>query len=139
MSPEIFAKDEEMNVHVSSVHAIKCQFCPAKFMTKKDLDQHVNTDHKKSLVKIKCHLCPALFEDSPEAVLVFKKHLETKHNKIKCHFCPKKVAKGGDMNAHVASVHGMKCQFCPEKLTNKNMYHHIKVFHKNDLKIQKKI
>ena len=30
-------------------------------------------------------------------------------------------------------VHRIKCKFCPEKLTNENMHHHIKVFHKNVL------
>ena len=32
-----------MNAHVTSVHAIQCKFCPAKYLTKKDMDQHEST------------------------------------------------------------------------------------------------
>ena len=48
-----FMTNDEMNAHISKVHAkIKCQFCPSKFLTNKDLDQHI-TDHHG----IQCKFC----------------------------------------------------------------------------------
>ena len=45
--PKKILTDEDMNVHLSSVHYIKCQSCPAKLETNKDMDQHeLTTGHK---------------------------------------------------------------------------------------------
>ena len=39
--PEKLAKGAEMSAHVTSVHAIKCQLCPAQFLTTKEFDKPV--------------------------------------------------------------------------------------------------
>ena len=55
---------------------------------------------------------------------------ETIHEKFQCHFCPEKLAKGGEMSAHVTSVHAIKCQFCAAKfLTLNDMNDHITAVH----------
>ena len=43
--PEKFVKGKDMNAHVTSVHYLKCQFCPAKCLKKKDMDQHITKVH----------------------------------------------------------------------------------------------
>ena len=73
-----------MSAHVTSVHEMKCQFCPSHFLTKKDLDQHINTCNDMPILSI------PLFD---------KKGFGSVH-KIKCHFCFEKFAIGEDMSAH---------------------------------------
>ena len=92
-----------MNSHVKSVHALKCQLCPASFLTNKDLDHHSKIHDGKSEIKIMCHLCDKCVKST-----AMGEHMASVH--------------GADMSAHVLSVHanefnglGMKSEFTKEK------------------------
>ena len=44
--PKKFSKGAGMSKHVTSVHAVKCQFCPAKFLKFKDMRNHIKKAHE---------------------------------------------------------------------------------------------
>jgi len=60
---------------------------------------------KKHILKVhgvQCKICQEIVKDT-----TMEEHIALLHL-IKCRFCSKKIAQGGDMKAHVASVHGRK-------------------------------
>ena len=101
------AKDDIMNVHISSVHYIKCQSCPAKLLTNKDMDQHeLTTGHKildlsQKIWKWCGYECTCKIIPLP-------------------HFC-EKFEKGVYMR-HLSSVHTIKCR---EEFISKSILIHI--------------
>ena len=149
-----FFKSAFMDEHILKVHGVQCKFCPAKFITKRGMDQHelttghrmldLNKDDKCNLCQefvkdttmdehlksihaiIKCPYCPKNFANSAilSAQMKMKKHVRLVHA-IKCRFCHKKIFTDEYMNVHLSSVHYIKCQSCPAKLlTNKDMDQH---------------
>ena len=93
------------------------QLCPAKLLTKKDMDQHI-TVHEG----IKCPLCPEKFSKGAD----MSKHVTSVHA-VKCQFCPAKFLKFKDMRNHIKKAHeannqstypdsksekGRKCSIC---------------------------
>ena len=84
-----------------SVHAIiQCQFCSAKFMTNKGMDQHIKVH--EGISRIKCCFCHEKFANAAD----MKAHLLSVHM-IKCQFCPAKFKANKELSAHLSSVHGM--------------------------------
>ena len=102
-----------------------CSIC-LKVLSRNEVKKHILKVHG-----VQCKICQEIVKDK-----TMEEHIALLHL-IKCRFCSKKIAQGGDMKAHIASVHGIiKCQICQEKLTYKNMHHHMKVFHKKISKDQ---
>ena len=124
---KMIKKGHDLKRHLSIIHGFECQFCPLRFVLKRDMYDHVKFVHDG----VKCNFCPEYVKNKSMSEHIALLHL------IKCRFCSKKIAQGRDMKAHVASVHGIiKCQFCQEKLTYKNKHHHMKMFHKKISKDQ---
>ena len=119
--PAKFLTLRDMDNHKTVHEKMKCQFCPSKFMTNKEIKAHLSSVHAK-----KCYFCPLTFYTIKD----MEQHKKL-HEKIKCHLCPEKFAPGVDMNAHLRSVHAIKCQFCPAKfMTNKEMKAHLSSAHR---------
>ena len=119
--PVISAKRLDMNKHISSAHAIKCQLCQATFYTTKDMDKHKpiheNTDNRNSSSKFKkdpqCSICLRVVKHN-----YLKTHL-TKNHKFECKFCTLRFLLSADLREHMTHVHPnesqlkIKCPLCP--------------------------
>ena len=95
--------------HLATIHRLKCQFCPVKFVKPKDKLEHVSIAHPNELQKssqtnlgheyvYECQFCPKILE------LVFENEM--------------------DLKKHISLAHSYKCQFCTAKFQNckKNMF-----------------
>ena len=151
----------DMNAHVSSVHAVKCQYngltMKSEFTKEKDMENessdplnilsnNVSAElesekpnstflEEKLENGYECNYCNTFFSTKGN-LKTHQKRSCTKivHEGMKCPFCPENFAKHPDMYKHISSVHAIKCQLCPAKLfTNEDMDQHITSHEKNQV------
>ena len=80
---KVINKSHDLQRHRIRIHAFECQFCPLKFVLKRDMYDHVKVVHsndhdQKYRINIKCSFCPRRFV----ATLDLKKHLDTEHKVV---------------------------------------------------------
>ena len=111
-----------MNAHVSSVHAFKCQFCPAIFLTNKDKDQHITVhEEKKRFFKEKqkrAQITKEKLTDTailPEVELNQKARFDTSEesDEVSCEFCKEKFSSKSIL-IHIAKNKSCKSHYGPK-------------------------
>ena len=85
---KVINKSHDLQRHRITIHAFECQFCPSKFVLKRDMYEHIKSVHPNQSQVVKN--------------IVFE-----------CQFCPIRFVKKEDLKEHVTSVHSFKCKFCP--------------------------
>jgi len=126
--------------HLATIHRLKCQFCPVKFVKPKDKLEHVSIAHPNELQKssqtnlgheyvYECQFCPKILELVFENEMDLKKHISLAHS-YKCQFCTAKFQKKDDMNQHEKNMHSLQCRFCPKRFAKKeDIDYHVNFVH----------
>ena len=103
---KVSTKSHDLRRHLSRIHAFECQFCPLKFVLKRDMYAHVKFVH------------------SNESEISAKNVLNNGINVIfKCQFCSSKFETEDDKNKHITFIHEDKT-FMPHS-PNKCVCYHV--------------
>lgn len=126
-----FAQRKNLMKHLYKHTSTSCEYCPEKFATLRDLQQHSQRTHKDELILHQCDRCPRKFVLN--AQLRIHLHSHNTSQRYNCNVCNDTFATEMQLKGHIRSVHTQYlCSECGKTFKNNSLLTSHQKVHNSD-------